>query len=404
MATIKPFSALRPRPELAEQICELPYDVMNSEEARGIARNNPYSFLHISKPEIDLASGIDVYSEAVYKKGAENFQLLLDQGALIQDANPCFYLYRQIMGEHVQVGLVAVASCQEYEEGIIKKHELTRPAKEDDRVRHIEALNSQTGPVFLTCCTSADYGAFVDRTINGKPDIELTAPDGVQHASWVIDGNEEIAFIEQQFSSINHLYVADGHHRSAAASRVNRSRNGAGQSGWFLSVIFPRDQIQILAYNRVLKDLNGRDAIQFLSELENVFSITKNHSGECLVKNEFGLYLDGQWWRLQFKSDENKSETAVGRLDVTLLQNYVLGPLLEVNDPRTSDRIDWVGGIRGVTELERLVDNGEFACAFSLFPTSIEDLMGVSDMDCLMPPKSTWFEPKLRDGMFCHMI
>lgn len=404
MATIKPFSALRPKPELAEQICELPYDVMNSEEARGIARNNPYSFLHISKPEIDFASGIDVYSEAVYKKGAENFRLLLDQGALIQDANPCFYLYRQIMGEHVQVGLVAVASCQEYEEGIIKKHELTRPAKENDRVRHIEALNSQTGPVFLTCCTSADYGAFVDRTINGKPDIELTAPDGVQHTSWVIDGNEEITFIEQQFSSINHLYIADGHHRSAAASRVNRSRNGAGQSGWFLSVIFPYDQIQILAYNRVLKDLNGRDAPQFLSELENVFSITKNHSGECLAKNEFGLYLDGQWWRLLFKSDENKSETAVGRLDVTLLQNHVLGPLLGVNDPRISDRIDWVGGIRGVTELERLVDNGEFSCAFSLFPTSIEDLMGVSDMDCLMPPKSTWFEPKLRDGMFCHMI
>ena len=404
MATIKPFSALRPQPELAKQICELPYDVMSSEEARGMARNNPYSFLHISKPEIDLETGVDAYSEAVYKKGAENFRLLLDQGALVQDANPCFYLYRQIMGEHIQVGLVAVASCQEYEEGTIKKHELTRPAKEDDRVRHIEALNSQTGPVFLTCCTSADYGEFVDRTTNGEPDIELTAPDGVQHASWVIDRDEEISFIEQQFSRINHLYIADGHHRTAAASRVNRSRNGAGQSGWFLSVIFPHDQIQILAYNRVLKDLNGRDATQFLSELENVFSITKNHNGECSAKNEFGLYLDGQWRRLLFKSDENKSETAVDQLDVTLLQNHVLGPLLEVNDPRTSDRINWVGGIRGVTELERLVDNGEFACAFSLFPTSIEDLMGVADLDCLMPPKSTWFEPKLRDGMFCHMI
>lgn len=404
MATIKPFSALRPQPKLAKQICELPYDVMTTEEARGIARNNSYSFLHISKPEIDLESGIDVYSDVVYKKGAENFRLLLDQGALVQDANPCFYLYRQIMGEHIQVGLVAVASCQEYEEDTIKKHELTRPAKEDDRVRHIEALNSQTGPVFLTCCTSSDYDAFVDHTVSSKPDTELTAPDGVQHASWVIDGKEEIAFIEQQFSSINHLYIADGHHRTAAASRVNRSRNGAGQSGWFLSVIFPHDQIQILSYNRVIKDLNGRDAAKFLSELKNVFSITQNHTGECLVQNEFGLYLDGQWWRLLFKSDENKSETAVGRLDVTLLQNHVLGPLLEVNDPRTSDRIDWVGGIRGVTELERLVDTGEFACAFSLFPTSIEDLMAVADMGCLMPPKSTWFEPKLRDGMFCHMI
>ena len=404
MATIRPFAALRPKPELAQKICELPYDVMSSDEARDMAQDNPYSFLHVSKPEIDLAPGIDVYSEAVYKKGAENFRLLIDQGALVLDANPCFYLYRQIMGDHIQTGLVAVASCQEYDEGVIKKHELTRPAKEDDRVRHIEALNSQTGPVFLTCRTSAEYAAWVERIIDGRPDIELSAPDGVQHASWLVEDSEEIAFIEQQFSCIDNLYVADGHHRTAAASRVNQSRNGTGNSGWFLAVIFPHDQIQILAYNRAVKDLNGRDTAQFLSELQGVFEITENHNGECSAKNELSLYLDGKWRRLQLKDDKRKSKAPVDGLDVALLQHHVLGPLLGVNDPRTSDRIDCIGGIRGLSELERLVDSGEYSCAFSMFPTCIEDLMEVANAGGLMPPKSTWFEPKLRDGMFCHMI
>ena len=404
MATIRPFAALRPKPELAQKICELPYDVMSSDEARDMAQDNPYSFLHVSKPEIDLAPGIDVYSEAVYKKGAENFQLLIDQGALVLVANPGFYLYRQIMGDHIQTGLVAVASCQEYDEGVIKKHELTRPAKEDDRVRHIEALNSHTGPVFLTCRTSTEYGAWVERIIDGRPDIELSAPDGVQHASWLVEDSEEIAFIEQQFSCIDNLYVADGHHRTAAASRVNQSRNGTGNSGWFLAVIFPHDQIQILAYNRAVKDLNGRDSAQFLSELQGVFEITENHNGECTAKNELSLYLDGKWRRLQLMDDKRKSKAPVDGLDVALLQHHVLGPLLGVNDPRTSDRIDCIGGIRGLSELERLVDSGEYACAFSMFPTRIEDLMEIANAGGLMPPKSTWFEPKLRDGMFCHMI
>ena len=404
MPVIKPFAALRPKPELAKQICALPYDVISSEEARALTRNNPYSFLHISKPEIDLESGIDVYSEAVYKKGAENFQLLLDQGALVQDARPCFYLYRQIMNEHVQVGLAAVASCREYEEGIIKKHELTRPAKEDDRVRHIEALNSQTGPVFLACRTSAEYDAFTDRIISGSPDIEVLASDGVQHASWIVDRDEDIAFIDQQFLGIDFLYVADGHHRTAAASRINRLRNGAGQSAWFLAVIFPHDQIQILAYNRVVKNLNGLDASQFLFELQDIFEVSENHNGECSANNEFGLYLDGRWWRLLFKGDKDKSKTLVAGLDVSILQHHVLEPLLGVSDPRTSDCIDYIGGIHGLIELERLVDSGHYACAFSLFPTRIDDLMEIAGANGVMPPKSTWFEPKLRDGMFCHMI
>ena len=226
----------------------------------------------------------------------------------------------------------------------------------------------------------------------------------MQHASWLVENSEEISFIEQQFSRIDHLYVADGHHRTAAASRVNQSRNGAGHSGWFLAVIFPHDQIQILAYNRVVRDLNGLDAVQFLSKLEDVFDMVENLNGECTAKNELGLYLGGEWRRLVFKADKKESKNAADGLDVALLQHHVLGPILKSNDPRTSDRIDCIGGIRGLSELERLVDSGEYACAFSMFPTCIEDLMEVANADGLMPPKSTWFEPKLRDGMFCHMI
>jgi len=400
MATLKPFSALRPAPELAERICELPYDVMNSVEARVVAHNNPYSFLHISKPEIDLEPGIDTHDAAVYAKGAENFRLLREQGALVQDTQPCFYLYRQTMNGHSQVGLVAAASCAEYDEGIIKKHELTRPDKENDRVRHMEALDSQTGPVFLTYRAEPEIDAFVKRITASEPVIAFTASDGVQHATWTLDADADIAFIVEQFAAIESLYIADGHHRSAAASRVCASRNRGGQSGQFLTVIFPDDQIRILAYNRAVKDLNGRDEATFLSELENVFEIFEGGEGECAAKNELGLYLGGQWRRLVFKP----SVAATERLDVSLLQNHVLGPLLGVADPRTNDRIAFIGGIRGAAELERLVDNGECACAFSLFPTGIDDLMAIADADELMPPKSTWFEPKLRDGLFCHMI
>jgi uncharacterized protein (DUF1015 family) len=400
LATLEPFAALRPAPELAERICELPYDVMNSAEARAVAHDNPYSFLHISKPEIDLEPGLDAHDAAVYAKGAENFRLLRKQGALVQDQQPGFYLYRQIMGGHTQVGLVSAASCAEYDDGLIKKHELTQPAKETDRVRHIEALNSQTGPVFLTYRAVPEVDAFVKRITAGEPVIDFTASDGVRHASWTLDAAEDIGFIVTQFSAINPLYIADGHHRSAAASRVHAARKGAGHSGQFLTVIFPHDQIQILAYNRAVKDLNGRGAAAFLSELENIFEITEGGTGECAAKNELGLYLGGQWRRLVFKP----SVAGTKRLDVSLLQNHVLRPLLGVDDPRTNDRLVFIGGVRGGAELERIVDSGECACAFSLFPTSIEDLMAIADADELMPPKSTWFEPKLRDGLFCHMI
>jgi len=403
MATLKPFAALRPKAELAAKICELPYDVMNSDEARSIAKDNPLSFLHVSKPEIDLEPGTDVYSSAVYAKGAENFRLLQEQGALVQDAQPCFYLYRQVMGSHTQAGLVAAASCAEYDSGIIKKHELTRPAKEDDRVRHMEALDSQTGPVFLTYRATTELDALSQRLTATEAAVDLTADDGVQHTAWVIENAEDIAFIEAQFAAIDFLYIADGHHRSAAASRVCAARNGAGQSGQFLTVIFPHDQMQILAYNRVIKNLHGQSSAEFLAALESIFEIEEGGAGECTRKNRLGLYLDGQWRKLTFKPSHAIGETPMDELDVALLQNHVLAPLLGIEDQRTSDRLDFIGGIRGTAELERLVDAGA-GCAFSMFPTSIEDLMAIADADGLMPPKSTWFEPKLRDGLFCHII
>ena len=404
MATLKPFAALRPEPALAAQICELPYDVMSSDEARAMAAGNPLSFLHVSKPEIDLPAGTDFYSPVVYAKGAENFQKLIAQGALQPDDKPNFYLYRQIMGAHSQVGLVAAASCEEYLANIIKKHEFTRPDKEDDRVRHIEALNSQTGPVFLTYRAVAAFDEFVAKKTSAPPVVDFTGQDGVRHTSWTISGADEIRFVENQFAQIPALYIADGHHRSAAAGRVFKSRNGAGHSGQFLAVIFPHNQMQILPYNRVLKDLNGLTSYELTLKLEQVFDSIRLGSATPADKHALGWYIDGQWHRLTFRRKFTDVADPIECLDVTLLQKHVLAPIFGIDDPRTSKRINFVGGIRGPAELEKLVNSGEYACAFSMFPTSIEDLMEIADAGGIMPPKSTWFEPKLRDAMFCHQI
>jgi uncharacterized protein (DUF1015 family) len=404
MATIKPFAALRPEPGLAPRICELPYDVMSSEEAREIAAGNPLSFLHVSKPEIDLPSATDVHAPEVYAKGRENFQRLIGQGALRQDAQPCFYLYRQIMGAHSQTGLVAAASCEEYLKGIIRKHELTRPDKEDDRVRHIEALDSQTGPVFLVYAANRALDDFVARKTAEAPNIDFTAKDGVRHTAWVIPDAAGIRFIEAEFSRMPRLYIADGHHRSAAAARVFQTRKGADESATFLSVIFPHNQMQILPYNRVLKDLNGLSPAQLLEKLGSVFDISRPGAATPKRKHELGLFFSGQWHTLRFRPSFTAAADAMETLDVTLLQKHVLEPLFGITDPRTSKRINFVGGIRGTAELEKLVTSGEYVCAFSMFPTSIEDLMTIADAGGIMPPKSTWFEPKLRDAMFCHMI
>jgi uncharacterized protein (DUF1015 family) len=419
MATIKPFAALRPNPKLASQICELPYDVLSAAEARGLAAGNPLSFFHVSRPEVDLPPGMDAYAPEVYAKGAENFQKLIRDGALVQDAPPCFYLYRQIMGRHSQTGLVAAASCEEYLRGVIKKHELTRVDKEDDRVRHIEALNAQTGPVFLTYRAAPALEEFTAGKISGKPDVDFTAADGVRHTSWTVSDADEIKFIERTFTAIQQLYIADGHHRSAAAARVFQNRKGAGGSGYFLAVVFPHDRMQILPYNRALKDLNGWTPDQVMEILGAAFAISPDASPTPARRHEFGFYMQGRWHTLVLRekfleldnADENlqtgfvrKARNPVESLDVTLLQEHILKPVFRIDDPRTSKRIHFVGGIRGTAGLEELVDSGEYACAFSMFATSMDDLMAVADAGGIMPPKSTWFEPKLRDGMFCHMI
>lgn len=403
MATLKPFAALLPNPDLAAQICELPYDVMSSEEARDIAAGNPLSFLRVSKPEIDLPSGTDPYAPEVYAKGKENFQKLISQGALKQDDKPNFYLYRQIMGRHSQTGLVAAASCEEYLKGIVKKHELTRPDKEDDRVRHIETLNSQTGPVFLTYKAAPEMDDYVAGKSTRKPDIDFTAKDGVRHSAWKITNGIEIHQIEKLFAKIPCLYIADGHHRSAAAARVFQSRKGAGHSANFLAVIFPHNQMQILPYNRVLKDLNGHSPEQLLQKLNSVYPFSDAGRARPAKKHDVGFYFQGKWRSFSMQPATPHPD-AVENLDVTLLQKNVLLPVFGIDDPRTSKRIAFVGGIRGTDELEKLVDRGEFACAFSMHPTGIEDLMAIADAGGIMPPKSTWFEPKLRDAMFCHLI
>ncbi len=404
MATIKPFAALRPRTDLAARICELPYDVMSSEEARVMAEGNPLSFLHVSKPEIDLAPGTDLYSAAVYNQGLENFSKLIDAGYLIQDATPCFYLYRQIMGQHTQLGLVAAASCQDYLDDNIKKHELTRPDKEDDRVRHVETLNSQTGPVFLTYRANTTLDETFARIAATIPEVDFTAKDGVRHTAWVIQDQSIVDLIEREFEQTSKLYIADGHHRSAAAVRVYQSRAGAGNSGRFLTVIFPHNQMQILPYNRVLKDLHGLTSEALMKALGAIFNITTPGNPRPEHKHALGMYFEGQWHTLEFRQEFISGLDPIEKLDVTLVQKLVLGPLFGIDDPRTSKRIHFVGGIRGSAELEKLVDSGEHACAFSMFPTSIEDLMTIADAGGIMPPKSTWFEPKLRDAMFCHMI
>ena len=404
MATIKPFAALRPRADLASRICELPYDVMSSDEARQLAAGNPLSFLHVSKPEIDLPPATDPYAPEVYAKGQENFDRLIAEGALRQDAQRCFHLYQQFMGEHSQTGLVAVASCDDYLRGVIKKHELTRPDKEDDRVRHIETLNAQTGPAFLTYRAVPALDGFVARKLSASPDVDFTAPDGVRHTAWVIGDAADLRFIEAEFARISCLYIADGHHRSAAAARVFQKRNGAGQSRHFLAVIFPHKQMQILPYNRVVKDLNGLTAEAFLQKLAAVCEITPGGGSAPARKNELVLYLAGRWYTLRFRQNPTGAADPIEQLDVSLLQKHILDALLGIADPRTSKRLNFVGGIRGAAELEKLVDSGEFACAFSMSPTSIEDLMAVADAGGIMPPKSTWFEPKLRDAMFCHAI
>ncbi|MDH5611046.1 MAG: DUF1015 family protein [Gammaproteobacteria bacterium] len=406
MPLIRPFAGLRPVPERAEEVVAPPYDVLNSAEARERAKGKPWSFLHISKAEIDLPEDIDPYDPAVYAKSAENLQKMLGEGILIRDNKDCYYAYRLIMNGHSQIGLVAAASVADYDTNRIRKHEYTRPAKEDDRVRQIEALNAQTGPVLLAYKSQPDMDAILENVAKTEPLVDVTADDGVQHTFWIIDDEETIAKISAGFDAMDAIYIADGHHRSASASRVAKTKGGDGNqnSDYFLSVIYPHNQMKILDYNRVIKDLNGLSKDEVLAKLEGKFEVRAEDAAVSPSKpTEFGMYLDGQWYRLNINADLIPNDP-VASLDVSLLADNLIAPILGISDPRTDNRIDFVGGIRGLGELEKRVNSGEMAIAFSLYPTRMEALMAVADANEVMPPKSTWFEPKLADGLVSHVL
>jgi uncharacterized protein (DUF1015 family) len=412
MPLIRAFPGLRPAEGRAADVAAPPYDVMNEAEAREMAAGREWSFLHISRAEIDLPEGTDPYAPEVYQKAAENLARMQKDGILIRDSKPCFYVYRLTMGSHLQTGLAAAASVAAYDANRIKKHEFTRPAKEDDRVRQVDALNAQTGPVFLVYPSAPEIDRILSQVSQAEPDLDVTAADQVRHEIWVVDDAQTVTRLTELFDSLDALYVADGHHRSAAGSRVGAARKasnpkhtGEESYNYFLSVIFPHNQMQILDYNRVVKDLNGLDKAAFLCEIAGAFQVEKSlEPVRPAQPAEFGMYLDHQWYRLRLNPEKIPTDDPVARLDVSLLASYLVEPILGISDPRRDSRIDFVGGIRGLSGLERRVDSGEMAVAFSLYPTRMEDLMAVADADEVMPPKSTWFEPKLADGLVSHVL
>lgn len=412
MAFIKPFKAVRPKKELAEKVAALPYDVMNTQEAMAMAAGNPASFLHISRPEIDLPEGIDVHSDPVYVQGRENLAKFMKEGVLLQDDTERYYVYRQKMGSITQTGLVVCAGVDDYQSGTIKKHELTRADKEEDRVKHIDALNANDEPVFYTYRNAPAITATIDQVTKGEPLYDFTTDDGVSHTLWSIADQALIDSLTASFAAIPTLYVADGHHRSAAASRVrdlrkdaNPNHTGGEEYNFFLTVIFPDNEMTIMPYNRVVKDLNGRSFAEFMARVGERFEATPvSGAVQPGERHQFGMYLGGKWYVLVPREDSFPENDPVASMDVSILQDNLLSPVLGVRNPRTDQRIHFVGGIRGVEELERVVNSGEYMVAFSLFPTSIEELMSLADEDKIMPPKSTWFEPKLRSGLFIHLL
>lgn len=406
MPLIKPFAGLRPVPAQAATVVAPPYDVLNSEEARERAKGKPHSFLHISKAEIDLPPETNPYDPAVYAKSAENMQAMIQAGILMRDAAPRYYVYRLTMGSHVQTGLVCVASVKDYNSNRIRKHEFTRPAKEDDRVRQIEALNAQTGPVLLAYKSQPELDALLQQVARGTPVYDLKADDGIGHAFWVVEDPAIIDQLSRGFDAMPAIYIADGHHRSAAGSRVAAKKGGDenAMSQYFLSVVFPHNQMMILDYNRVVTDLQGLSKEEFLKRIAEKFDCVKvDKQYKPTQPGEFGMYLDGAWYKLNIHANLIPNDP-VKRLDVSLLADNLLQPLLGINDPRTDTRIDFVGGMRGLGELEKRVNSGEMAVAFAMFPTSMDDLMAVADSNQVMPPKSTWFEPKLADGLVSHVL
>ena len=403
---IKPFKALRPDPAKVEKVASPPYDVLNSEEARAMAEGNPDSFLHVVKPEIDLPEGTDLYSDAVYAKAVENLAALQARCVLIREDHPCLYLYSQMMGDHTQYGLVCCCHVEDYDADLIKKHEHTRPQKENDRTRHVSESNANAGPVFLTYRDDATISAIASEVKNQAPLYDFTSADGIRHVVWRIDDS---AALVSAFGAVPELFVADGHHRSASAARVGRERReanpnhtGEEEYNWFLAVLFPASELMILPYNRIVQDLNGNTADEFLEKVKAVFAVTDDASPSPTQAGHVSMYLDGKWYDLSW--DPVKTDDPVTAMDVSVLQDRLLGPILAIDDPRKSDRIDFVGGIRGPGELKKRVDSGGDAVAFSMYPTSVEQLMAVADAGKIMPPKSTWFEPKLRSGLLVHTL
>ncbi len=412
MPLIRPFAGLRPARGRAAEVIAPPYDVLSTKEARARAAGKPWSFLHISKPEIDLPPDTSPYAPEVYRKAAENLDRMLREGILERDPAPCYYVYRITMGDHVQTGLVAAASVPEYDKNRIRKHEHTQTDKENDRVRQIEALNAQTGPVLLAYPTAREIDELLTGCSGGTPDADATADDGIRHSLWVVRDAAAQAQLTRAFDALPALYIADGHHRSAAASRVAAARRAANARhtgeesyNYFLVVVFPHRQTKILAYNRVVTDLNGMDAAAFLARLRENFAVESSPSPVVPAqRGEFGLYLPGKWYRLALRSELIPLNDPVARLDARLLSDHLLGPVLGIKDLRRDKRIDYVGGSRGLPGLEQRVDSGEMAAAFALYPTSMDDLMAVAEAGEVMPTKSTWFEPKLADGMVSHVL
>ncbi len=412
MSLIRPFPGLRPVAGRAADVVAPPYDVLNTAEARQRAEGRPFSFLHISKPEIDLPEETDAHAPEVYEKGAENLRHMMAEGVLTVDPEDRYYVYSLTMDGHTQTGLVAVASVADYDSNRIRKHEFTRPDKEDDRVRQVDALNAQTGPVFLTFRHSDTIDGLMSRAMAGAPEVDVTADDGVIHRLWPVADEGLRDAMTSAFDALDNLYIADGHHRSAAASRVaamrreaNPGHTGAEPYNYFLSVIFPDDQMKILDYNRVVKDLNGLSAEEFLERVAQPFEVTPADTAvRPAAPATFGMYLEGRWYHLALRPEHIPQDDPVGRLDVSLLAANLIEPVLGITDPRRDRRIDFVGGIRGLGALEQRVDDGDMKVAFSLHPTGLDDLMAVADAQRVMPPKSTWFEPKLADGLVSHLL
>ena len=410
MATIRAFQAQRPPRETAAQVAAVPYDVVSTAEARQLAAGNPLSFLHVSRPEIDLPDGTDVYSDSVYDKARVNFEKLKAAAPLSVEETPSLYVYRLRMGEHQQTGIAACCSIDDYDADIVRKHERTRKDKEDDRTRHMVTIRAQTGPVFVTYRGRTQIDEIVARAQTEEPLFEFTAPDGIAHAIWRV-GEAEAQRLIEEFNAVPLIYIADGHHRAASAARAraelqaaNPAHTGQEEYNFFLTVLFPADQLRILPYNRVVKDLNGKTPAQFLKEVSTQFEVSDAASPSPLQKSEICMYLAGKWHSLKLPVGTTTPIDPISSLDLSALQERVLDPLLGISDLRTDKRIDFVGGVRGTNALEELVNDGQAAAAFSMYPVTIEELMAISDAREIMPPKSTWFEPKLRDGLLSHLI